>query len=284
MKYAPIAIFCYKKIDILKRTVEALLCNNESKESVCYFFSDGYKNQEEKKYIDEVRKYIHSIKGFAEIHIVESSLNKGLANSIIDGVNYVVCKYGKIIVVEDDILTSRFFLKYMNSALEIYENDDNVACISGYVYPINTDEQSFFIRGADCWGWATWMKSWELFNPNGIELFNKLIENNLPAEFNFDNTYQYMHMLKDQIQKKNDSWAIRWYASCFLNNKLCLYPGKTLVQNIGFGSADATHCTQCTNIMDSELINNDFELKKIETKEKKSNRLLFADFFRNNFS
>lgn len=283
MKYAPIAIFCYKKIDILKRTVEALLCNPESNESVCYFFSDGFKKLDEKKTIDEVREYIHSVKGFSEIHIIESDNNKGLANSLIDGVSYVVNKYGRVIVVEDDILTSRFFLKYMNSALDLYEKDDDVACISGYVYPVKTDEQSFFIRGSDCWGWATWKRAWKIFNPDGIELINQLIKHNLQDEFDFDNSYQYMQMLRDQIQKRIDSWAIRWYASCFISNKLCLYPGKTYVQNIGLGSVDATHCQQYTNDLDSELVKEDLELKKIELKEKKSSRLLFTNFFRNKY-
>lgn len=280
MKYAPIAIFCYKKLDILKLTVEALLCNQESKESVCYFFADGYKNIEEKKTVEEVRKFIHSVKGFAEIHIIESNYNKGLANSIIDGVSYVVNKYGKVIVVEDDIFTSRYFLKFMNSALDLYEFNEEVACISGYVYPIKTNEQSFFIRGSDCWGWGTWKKAWKVFNPNGVALLNKLLEENLQSDFDFNDSYQYTQMLRDQIQKKNDSWAIRWYASCFLSNKLCLYPGKSFVQNIGFGSTEAVHCQQYTDLFDSVLEQNDIDLKKIELKELDSSRNLFISFFK----
>ena len=167
---APIALFCYRRLDVLTQTVEALKNNILAKDSELIIFSDGYKNEDDKVGVENVREYLKTIDGFKSVKISEALQNKGLANSIIEGVTNVVDEYGKIIVVEDDILTSPYFLNYMNDALEMYENDDNVASISGYTYPIKTNEQSFFIKGANCWGWATWKRSWDLFNPNGKEL------------------------------------------------------------------------------------------------------------------
>lgn len=210
---APIALFCYRRLGVLERVVEALKNNELALQSDLIVFADGYKNDEDKKGVKEVREYIKTLSGFKSIKIIESSKNKGLANSIIDGVTKVVNEYGKIIVVEDDILTSPYFLNYMNDALDMYERDEDVACISAYTYPIKTDKQSFFIKGADCWGWATWKRGWECFEVSGQKLFDELNHKNLSYECDFDGSYPYTQMLKDQIEGKNDSWAIRWYIS-----------------------------------------------------------------------
>ena len=280
MTYAPIALFCYRRLDVLKQTVEALQKNAESKDSMLIIFSDGYKNDEDKKNVEEVREYIHTIDGFKNIEIIEAPTNKGLANSIIDGVTKIVNEYGKIIVVEDDILTSPYFLKYMNTALDMYENDDEVACISGYTYPIKTDKQSFFLKEAECWGWATWKKGWDNFEPNGQKLLDEMITRNLKEDFDFYDSYPFTQMLKDQIDGKNNSWAIRWYASCYLKDKLCLYLGKPVSGNIGFGAEGSTHCKSATNMYDVEINLNDFILERIEPKEDVKFRKLFCEFFR----
>ena len=279
MTLAPIALFCYRRLNVLIQTVEALKNNKESKDSLLFIFSDGYKNEEDEPDVKEVRNYLKTIEGFKKIEIIEAQNNNGLANSIIKGVKRIVSEYGKIIVVEDDIYTSPYFLKYMNDALDIYENEEDVACISGYVYPIKTKEQTFFIKGSDCWGWATWKRAWDIFEPDGQKLLDEAKERNLEKELNFDNSYAYSQMLQDQIDGKNNSWAIRWYASCFLKNKLCLYPGKTFVQNIGFGVKGATHCGAKTNIYDSELQTQPLNLKKIKTIENKNCRKKFSEYF-----
>jgi len=280
MNFAPIALFCYRRLDVLKKTVEALKNNPESKESLLFVFSDGYKNDEDKIGVEKVREYIKTLDGFKNIEIIEAPKNKGLANSIIDGVTKIVNEYGKIIVVEDDILTSKYFLKYMNDALDMYENEENVGCISAYVYPIKTNQQTFFIKGSDCWGWATWKNAWEVFEANGQKLLDEIRNENLEKDFNFDNNYPYVKMLEDQIQGKNNSWAIRWLASCYLKNKLCLYPNKTFVQNIGFGVEGATHCAGETDAFDSKLVNKPWNLEKIEAVENKKNRKMFVKYFK----
>lgn len=280
VNYAPIVIFCYRRLEVLKKTVESLLKNKECKDSLCFIFSDGPKDENDAYYVKQVREYIRSITGFKKTTIIESSVNKGLASSIIDGVTRVVNQYGKIIVLEDDLLVGAHFLKYMNDALELYKEDNDVGCISGYVYPVNQNKSSFFIRGADCWGWATWLRAWNFFNNDGVSLLKDLFKNKLTSDFNFDDAYPYVEMLEDQIVGKNDSWAIRWYASLYLKNMLCLYPGKTLVRNIGFGVDGAAHCKESTCSYDSEIINTPLNIDKLPLFEEQLDRSLFSAFLK----
>ena len=152
-----------------------------------------------------------------------------------DGVSEVIKKYGIIIVLEDDIITSRYFLKYLNQGLNLYENEYDVISIHAWAYPVKKIlPETYFLKGADCQGWATWKRGWELFEPDGQKLLNEIEAKNLIKEFDFSGSYPYTQMLKDQIAGKNSSWAIRWYASAFLKNKLTLYPKESLIYNTGF--------------------------------------------------
>jgi hypothetical protein len=157
-------------------------------------------------------------------------------------VTEIVNQHDRIIVLEDDMVTSPGFIRYMNEALELYKDDDQVISIHGYEYPVRTTlPDTFFLKGADCWGWATWKRGWELFEPDGCKLLHDLYAQKLTHKFDFDGSYPFTKQLADQVKGKNNSWAIRWYASAFLGNKLTLYPGKSLVQNIG-NDGSGTHC------------------------------------------
>lgn len=253
MEYAPIILFTYCRPRHTQQTVEALLRNVEAKESDLIIYSDAPKHEKAKKGVEETRAYIRSIKGFKSIQITEREKNWGLAKSLIDGITKVVNQYGRVIVVEDDIVTSPYFLKYMNDGLNLYTNEDKVASICGYMYPIKKKmPETFFIQGADCWGWATWDRAWKVFNPNAKDLLNQLVNRNLQKQFDFDGTYPYVNMLKAQIQEKIDSWAIRWYASTFLNGMYTLYPGQSMVFQNGMDGEGAIHCA-ATSVFDVNL-------------------------------
>ncbi|MCH7827363.1 MAG: glycosyltransferase family 2 protein, partial [Bacteroidetes bacterium] len=214
----------------------------------------------------EVRKYIKSIVGFKSVKIIERENNLGLAESIISGVTEVINQYGKVIVLEDDLLTSKYFLKYMNDALEKYQNESEVISILGYIYPIKTQlPELFFLKGTDCWGWATWDKAWKTFEKDSKLLLNKIREKKLAYKFDLKGTTNNIKMLKRQIKGDIDSWAVRWHASAFLQNKLTLYPGKSLVNNIGMGG-ESTHMKK-TFIYDTEIYNKPIELKDIPIEE-----------------
>ncbi len=233
---APIALFVYNRLSNLKNTVNSLKENECSTSSELYIFSDSWKSQLDKYNVLAVRKYIKSIKGFKKIHIFYRKKNFGLSKNIITGVSFILKKYNSIIVIEDDLKLGKFFLRFINDGLKIYKNVNNVASIHGYFYPVPNNSKlknTFFIKGADCWGWGTWRRAWNKFNINGQELLNIIKSRKLKYEFNFNNSYNYYKMLEDQIYKKNDSWAIRWYASAFTNEMYTLYPKQSLVQNIG---------------------------------------------------
>lgn len=248
---SPIALFAFKRLDHLKITVDSLLKNKEAAQTPLIVFCDAPRNSNEDVHVDAVRRYIETITGFKSIRKVFREKNLGLANSIIAGVTEVLNEFDTVIVVEDDLETSPYFLKYMNDALHLYKSDDRVASIHGYVYPIKGLPETFFLRGADCWGWATWSDRWSLFQSDGAQLLKALENRKLLKRFNFNNAYPYDRMLKDQIEGKNDSWAIRWHATAFLNNQYTLYPGKSLVKNIG-NDGSGTHCAD-TDIFSSRI-------------------------------
>ena len=241
MNFAPIILFVYNRPWHTQQTIEALLKNIEASKSELYVYADGLKSTATEKQsvaFRTTREYIHTISGFKSITIVESEQNKGLGNSIINGVTKTLEKYDSVIVLEDDIVVSPHFLRFMNESLCRYQNEEQVICINGYnlISESKVKEASFFIRGGDCWGWATWKRAWKQFNADASELLDYMNNHKrMQKDFTFNGTMYYMDLLRAVVEGKNDSWAIRWYTSTFIKGGLCLYPTKSLVQNIGFG-------------------------------------------------
>lgn len=241
---SPIVLFTYNRPWHTQQTVEALKKNDLASESDLFIYADGSKEHSDTQ-VEQLRKYLKTITGFKSVTLVERKKNYGLAENIVDGVTEIVNQYGKVIVLEDDIVTSPSFLQYMNANLDAYENEENVISIHAYNYPVRAKlPKIFFIKGADCWGWATWKRGWDLYEQDAVKLYNDLQYANLLDEFDFWGAYPYSSMLEKQAFG-GTSWAVRWYASAFLNDKLTLYPGKSLIKNVGFDSA-ATH-TKSTN-------------------------------------
>jgi len=233
----------YKRPDHGRQTIDSLRANALAGESDLFVFCDGAKTHQDEASVHEVRRLARTITGFRQVTIIERPTNLGLAQSIISGVIEVVSKYGRAVVVEEDLITSPFFLKFLNDGLDTYRDDAEVASIHGYLVPIRRPvPDTFFLRGADCWGWATWQRAWKHFEADGSKLLAELKTRRLEREFDPYGAIGRARMLRGQINGLNDSWAIRWHASAFLRNMLTLYPGRSLVQNIGFGRS-ATHCT-----------------------------------------
>ena len=276
---APILLFVYNRLIYTRITVESLKKNEFASESELFIYSDAAKTEKDKKLVAEVRDYIKTINGFRKVIIKESKENKGLALSITSGVSEILNKYDNAIILEDDLELSPFFLKYMNEALSLYEKEEDVISIHGYVYPVKKKlPETFFLRGADCWGWATWKRGWELFEDDAHTLFSEITSKNLKDEFDFNRSYPYTKMLKNQIKGEINSWAIKWYASAFVNNKLTLYPGKSLVRNVGT-TVSSTHFEE-TNVYDVELSEVPVNVKNIEIKESAKAKKMFEEYFR----
>jgi len=276
---APIALFVYNRPEHTRKTIEALKKNVLANQSQLFIFSDAPRDEASNKNVEEVRAYIKTVTGFKNIEIVERTENWGLSKSIIYGVTDIVNRFGKVIVMEDDLVSSPYFLKYMNTTLDMYENEDRVASIHGYVYPVkNKLPETFFLRGADCWGWATWARAWKVFEPNGAKLLAELESKKLIEEFDLDGAYPYSTMLKRQIEGKNDSWAIRWHASAFLDDKLTLYPGISLIDNIGQDKT-GVHGTQGSMYRTTVSLRQ-IELGNIPVEESLIARKMIVDYFK----
>jgi len=278
---APIVVFTYNRPEHTLRTFNALLKNPLANESDIIIYSDSAGTATHNKAVDEVRSYLSEITGFRSKKVIHRDRNFGLAESIIQGVTEVLQESEKLIVLEDDMVVSPYFLTYMNDALDLFAEDERVISIHGYVYPVDQElPPAFFIPGADCWGWATWKRGWEIFNYDGQFLLDELTRQGLLRPFDFNGAYPYSLMLKDQIQGKNDSWAIRWYASAFLQNKMTLYPGCSLVQNIGNDNS-GTHCGKSRS-MDVELNASPINLKNIEVEVSQVALAAFENYFKKN--
>ena len=275
---APIALFTYNRLRHTRQTVEALARNELARESELVIFSDGPRSESDRGKVGPVREYIRTITGFKKVTIIERDCNQGLAGSIIAGVTEIVSRYKKIIVLEDDMVTSPFFLRYMNNALEFYQDEERIISIHGYLYPLQTRlPETFFLRGADCWGWATWKRGWALFNSDGLKLLAELKKHKLEKQFDLNGAFAYTKMLKWQARGALDSWAIRWHASAFLQDKLTLYPGTSLITNIGL-DASGTHCSP-TNRFEVVLADRPVKIGAIPIEEHASAKRALENYY-----
>lgn len=255
MNLAPIILFVYNRPEHTKKTVDALKLNHLSSESLLFIFSDGNKNEENRKAVEEVRSYISTISGFKEIKIILREKNFGLAISVISGVTEVIEKFGKAIVLEDDIVTSPYFLKFMNEALDFYKADESIFTISGYNFPIKIPKdytyQIYISPRLSSWGWATWKDRWEKVDWNLSEdtfLKNKKLLNSLLDKAGKD----LAPMLLKSVEGKTSSWAVRFAYTQIKSEACCLFPVKSFIKNIGADST-GTNFNRNTNRYDVEL-------------------------------
>lgn len=280
MTFAPIALFAYRRPRHLRMTIDALRQNAEAKGSKLYIFADAPRDSGADEGVNEVRRVIESISGFASVDVVYRPQNFGLAKNITAGVSQILDDNETVIVVEDDIVVTPTFLQFMNSALDLYGNEPVVGSISGYCYPTKGRlPETFFIKGADCWGWATWRDRWKVYEPDGSKLLAELKLRQLESEFDFGGVAAFTQMLVSQIEGKNDSWAVRWHASCFLNDMLILYPGRSLVQNVG-QDGSGTHAKVLTRKYNVQMATRPIQVGGIAIEQSDAGLRAFQDFFR----
>lgn len=234
MNFAPIAIFAFNRPKALARLLESLFRNPEFDQSKTYIFVDGARNQAEEFLVLNVELIARELRTSGGVEVIRHSTNLGLSKSIIFGIDKVLQENDSIIVLEDDLLVSEHFLSYCNLGLERYVSNLNVASIQGFTHDINyRKHDTYFLLGADCWGWATWKNRWEEFEYDGKKLLNNLQTTKRINQFDLKGAYPYANMLERQASGYLDSWAIRWHASMFIQNRLSLYPSQTLVENYG---------------------------------------------------
>ncbi len=256
---APIVLFTYNRLDTLKETVTALKRNYYAAESELYIFSDAAKSSKDADAVKEVRSFLRTITGFKCIYIVEAEHNKGLANSIINGVTQIINSHNKVIVLEDDLITSENFLSFMNAALDKYEKDPKVFSVSGFMFDIHPQKEYaydiFFTKRHCSWGWAIWKDRWNEIDWE-INDFPQFIGSHKQKKA-FDSIGSDLSSsLSRQMKGEINSWAIRCNYHQFKKQTYTVYPLKSKVVNMGFGE-DATHTRQQFNkykaTLDAEL-------------------------------
>ena len=232
--FAPIALFVYNRPEHTRRTIKFLNQNLLAEQSRLFIFSDASKNQSSQILVEQVREIIKSVDGFLEVQIIERKSNLGLADSIIDGVSRLVKEYGKVIVFEDDLISSSYTLQYFNDALKRYQNEEKVMHIGAYMYALNDESlpETFFYRAATSWGWATWDRAWINFEPDIDQLISQF-NTEKKHQFSIEGAMNFWKQIEEFKSGKNNSWAIRWYASIFLKGGLTLNPSQSLINNIG---------------------------------------------------
>lgn len=241
---APICLFVYKRLEETILTIEYLKKNILADQSVLYIFSDGPRSEKDMVPIQKVRDYLKDVDGFKKVILNNSENNKGLAASIIDGVSSILKTYENVIVLEDDLLTSSNFLKFMNDSLEVFNNRVDIQSINGYspfIKKINPVESDIYLHYRTfSWGWATWKKYWkpEIFSQK--EILKKL-DPKILIDFDSKCGNDMSRMLKSALDKKIDSWYIFWAFDHFRNDMLAVYPYISKIENIGYG-IDSTHC------------------------------------------
>jgi len=222
-------------------------------ESDLFVFSDAAALEEDYTGVHQTRCLINEISGFKSVTVIEREKNLGLAASIISGVTDLIGRFGRVIVLEDDLETSPNFLQFMNSALSYYAENEEVMHISGYMFPVDSKElpTTFFLRPTTCWGWGTWASSWRYFVKDA-DFYIKTFTKKMIADFNLQHSNPYFSHLIANKRGELNTWAIFWYASCFLRGGLSLHPRDSFVHNIGMDSS-GVHCN-ATDKYDVELV------------------------------
>lgn len=237
--YAPVVIFCYNRKEHLEKTIYALEKNELANETDVYIYADGYRGDKDKRDVEEVRSFLMSYKKtslFKSLTINISNVNKGLANSIIDGVSEIIKNEGRVIVLEDDLITAPDFLVFMNESLNYYKNDESIWSVTGYTLPLKglkeLEDDVYLSYRACSWAWGTWNNRWKTVDWE-VKDFTKLCrDKKMQRQLNRGGREMFK-MLKNQQEGKNNSWAIRWCYTQSKQNKYTIHPKYCKVQNIG---------------------------------------------------
>ena len=233
---APVAFFVYKRFDHTKRTFEALAANPFASESDLFIFSDGPQNEHVIDDVQRVREYVRQVKGFKTITLIEHKQNQGLAKSLIDGISRLCNQFGRVIVIEDDVLVSPNFIEFMNDALEKYAYEDQVFSICGFwPLPFNPKyNEAFFLNYFAAWGWGTWKRAWDYYDYKASGWENLLKDKRMAWDFDLQGRYHFSNMLLTQAKGELKTWDIQWLWTIYHRKKLCLFPPYSITSNIGF--------------------------------------------------
>lgn len=262
---APIVLFTYDRPHHTRQTVEALAANDGARESDLFVYSDGPRTADNEEAVQTVREYLRTVRGFKSVTLIEREENRGLASSVIAGVGEVLSRTTSVIVMEDDLLTSRNFLQFVNAALATYEQRPDVFSVTGYNYPLDIPstypEDAYLSYRSSSWGWGTWRDRWSRVDWSISDYAEFLRDPEAQERFRRGGD-DLQPMLELQMSGKLDSWSIRFDYAHYRHDAFCVHPVVSKVQNIGFDGS-GVHCTE-TDDYDVELDPGDrpFELPR----------------------
>ena len=281
-----IACFVFNRPDHTERMLTSLAANPESAGLPVYVFCDGPRTKSEKAAATSVQEIVNRFASTLNITQLIEPSNRGVSTQVISGINTVLKEHEMVIVIEEDLVLSPYFLRYMIDALELYREEQRVISIHGYLYP-NSEKlpETFFLRGADCWGWATWRRGWDLFSDDAEQLLRDLRRKKLIRKFNYGYGAMYSDMLISHSKGTLSGWDVCWHASAVLNGKLTLYPSRSLVFNAGHDGSGTHSIT--TGVFDTTVATKPLKVDPIDVRESRAGlrvvRSHLARFSQNNF-
>jgi hypothetical protein len=234
--WAPIALFIYKRPRHTRRMIEHLLRCPGFAESPVFVFADGPRLPRDTAAIAETRAEARRLLGDRAVYL-ERETNAGLDTSVVAGVTDLCDRYGRVIVVEDDLVVSPYFIEFLNAGLRKYAGEPRVMQVCGHMFDVpelSRSKDAVFLPLISSWGWGTWKRAWDLFDPQAHGWTARLADRRERTRFDLDGNFAYARMLSRQMKRPVPAWDIRWYYSVFVRHGIALYPPRTLVLNEGF--------------------------------------------------
>lgn len=228
-----IALFAFRRPEHTRQTLASLAANPLAAGLPLLAFCDGPRSEADSDACEKTRQVIADFTSLNLVELVAHPDNQGLARNLTGGISQTLERYDRVIVIEDDLELAPNFLDYMLWGLDRFQNSPQVASIHGYAQPVAGLPDYFFLRGADCWGWATWRDRWRAYRPDAEGLIAELLERRLAWQFNLTGSAHMFRILQEAADGRLDSWAIRWHAANFLAGRLTLHPGRSFVHNHG---------------------------------------------------
>ncbi len=269
MNCAPVCVFTYKRYDHTVKMLEALAENTLAADSDLYIFCDNYRKETDRDKVNQVREYVKEFKArnlFKTTTVEFAETNKGLAKSIIDGATKIMNQYGSVIVLEDDLLTSKYCLSYFNRCLDYFKDDERIWAISGYTFPLKSlsnFEHDVYLSYRGCsWGWATWKDRWATVDWD-VKDYKKFLWNPFLRRSFARGGNDMPAMLDRQMNHFIDSWAIRWCYSQWKQNKYTVYPKESRIFNMGLDGS-GTHGNNTRKFNTPLCTSQQLKLEKID--------------------
>lgn len=249
----PIVLIVYKR----KVSLELMKAIRVYKPNKIFLISDGPKtNNEAELCRAAIMSVLDQIDWKCKIVRVYSRTHLGLRSRVVSGLNFVFNRVKWAIILEDDLLVHRSFFIFAEMLLKKYEYMENIISISGNNFQFDNNsitDSYYFSRYVHSWGWATWRRSWKLYNDKLAGWKTSDQKKWLKKVFNNKLLEMYWYHIFNLVDKNRiDSWAYRWTYTALKNNGLTIIPKYNLISNIGYGKS-ATHTIHKSKTMGMKI-------------------------------